>query len=261
MHNYYSNKSSGFNILYELAIIRNSSTIGLIAIHVCWNILRFFNDKVLFQTFWSINVFSFQFCCESELPNNLADLAEAAFGQRYSQRNCWVLLSVRKHFANILVFTRLWRFLNTHLNVYLMIPVSVFPFTLKFLYLQSNTEKCSSALPSDRLTWKVLKLVLSANTPPPPTEAGEGKQANKYSRHCLGVEKGRRECWMWWEQIWTRVYKAVQGGAVGSAGAVWRWGRVHADPLLSTYSVKNEESLQVSAVTDSACRGWNLCWT
>lgn len=45
----------------------------------------FFNDKVIFQTFWSINAFSFEFCCESELPNNLADLAEAAFGQRYSK--------------------------------------------------------------------------------------------------------------------------------------------------------------------------------
>lgn len=34
LHTYYSNKFSGFNILYELDIIRNSSTIGLVAICV-----------------------------------------------------------------------------------------------------------------------------------------------------------------------------------------------------------------------------------
>lgn len=116
----------------------------------CSNILQLVNDKVIFQTFWSTNAFGFELCCESELPNNLAVLAEAAFEERCSAWNCWVLLSVRKHFENVLVFTRLWRFLNTHLNVYLMTPLSVFLFTLKFLYLRLNTEECSAALPSDR---------------------------------------------------------------------------------------------------------------
>jgi len=51
----------------------------------CSNTLNSVNDKVIFQTFWSVNAFSFEFCCEAELPNNLADLAEAAFGQRYSK--------------------------------------------------------------------------------------------------------------------------------------------------------------------------------
>lgn len=85
LHTYCSNKFSVFNILYELAIIRNSSTIGLIAICVAQIYCTFFSNKVIFKTFWSVNAFSFEFCCESELPNNLADLAEAAFGQRYSK--------------------------------------------------------------------------------------------------------------------------------------------------------------------------------
>lgn len=86
-------------------------------------------------------------------------------------------------FANILVFTRLWRFLNTHRNVYLMIPVSVSSFTLRFLCLQSNTEECSAALVSDRLTGKVLKLVLSAKehpkTLPAPQKTGGGGEGWK----------------------------------------------------------------------------------
>lgn len=220
---------------------------------------RFSNDKVIFQTFWSVNAFSYEFCCESELPNNLVDLAEAAFQQRYSKWNCWVLLSARKHFANILVFTRLWRFLNTHLNVYLMTPVSVFSFTLKFLYLQSNTEQCFAALPSDRLTGKVLKLVLSANKDKPPptpqkTEQGVGKskhintlciawgwrkrgesaecERNRF-RHGSGTQCGEEQC---------RV-----------------WGCTPSTAIL--HLAKNKESLQASAATDSAPRGWNLYWT
>lgn len=144
-HTYHSKELSGFNIFYGLVIIRNSSPIGLIAISVVQIYWILSNGKVMFHTFCSINACSFAFCCEPELPTNLADLAEAAFGERYSKWNCWVLLSVRKHFANILVFTRLWRFLNTHVNVCLMIPVSVFSSTLKFVHLQSNTEKCSAA--------------------------------------------------------------------------------------------------------------------
>lgn len=81
MHTYYSNKSSVLNILRELAIIRNSSIIGLIAVCAAQMYCRFSNDKVIFQTFWSVNAFSYEFCCESELPNNLVDLAEAAFQQ------------------------------------------------------------------------------------------------------------------------------------------------------------------------------------
>lgn len=159
----------------------------------------FFIDKVIFQTFRSINAFSFELCGESELPNNLADLAEAAFGQRYSK--CCFLLSARKHSENIFVFTRLWRFLNTHLNVYLMTVVSVFWFTLKFLSWQLNTKECYIALPSDRRNGKVLKLVLSENKPtkpfqnpsnPPKNRMEVGKEASKYFRHHLGVEKGRR---------------------------------------------------------------------
>lgn len=82
-----------------------------------------------------------------------------------------------------------------------MIVASVFSFTLTFLSWQLNTKECSAAIPLHRRNGKVLKLVLSENKPTKPfqnfsnpkkTRVGVGKEANKYFRHCLGVEKGRR---------------------------------------------------------------------
>lgn len=82
-----------------------------------------------------------------------------------------------------------------------MIVASVVSFTLTLLSWQLNTKECSAAIPLHRRNGKVLELVLSENKPTKPsqnfsnpqkTRVGAGKDANKYCRHCLGVEKGGR---------------------------------------------------------------------
>lgn len=162
----------------------------------------FFTDKVIFQIFWSINASSFEFC-KSELPNNLADLAEAAVGQRCSNWNYWVLLPARKHFCKYTGFHKVVKVLkyspkcvfNDTSKCFLIdFEVSVFAVKYRGMFCstcirQANRKGSQAGF--------VCKRTSKNPANPPKNGRGRGRMERNTVGTTLRVEKGRKECWMY----------------------------------------------------------------